>query len=426
MQSFKPPEFNLAVAWLADAALPLSLKIYQNIEDVVIEPQDRKMLRSLRNERLLFFTNHPSQAEPMISYHVSKVMGSRFNFMATRRAFDFAFGIVGKLFQSVGVYSIIPGMADRESMRMTRAILAKPKGKLILFPEGEPMCGENDSLMPMQSGIMKLGFAALQDAKKKDKNANLMILPGFIRYVIKASPEEVMENLTRSIHRIENHLGAKPGHRNLLRQFLMVGRLLIEKFEKKYDIECPQDKLEDFDHRIGRIRHRILDNVWRVLETPGYDKDSDAIIKLRHLSAHVEMAHIGMKFPGAKKISKSSLDECEKELVTAYDFIVIKKDYLISRPTPERFYEWLARFESIVLGKTPRALGGEPSPLPRKAYVFFAKPFGLGDFYDDYKVNKQATVDKLIERLRMDIQAMLDDSMSLTYDLVPAGDIGET
>lgn len=425
MQYFKAPEFNLGMAWVADASLPLLLKTYQNIEDVVIGPEDRRMLRSLRKDRLLFFTNHPSQAEPLIAYQVSRVMGSRFNFMATRRAFDFMFGIVGKVFQSVGAYSIIPGIADRDSMRMTRQILCKPAGKLILFPEGEPMCGENDSLMPFQSGIIKLSFAALGDAQKKESGADITILPGFIRYIVKASREEVLEDLTQAIQRIEHHLGVRAGHRNLLRQFLMVGRLLLEQAEKEYDIDVPEDKVEDFDFRIGRVRHRILDNIWRHLEIPHYNKDADAIHKLRHLSAIIEMVEIGYPIKEMPTISKSNLHWANRELVKAYDFVVIKRDYLTSHPTPERFYEWLARFESLVLGKKPRALGGEPSPLPRRAYVFFAEPFKLSEFYAAYRDHKSKTVKKLIERLTIDMQALLDESLPMTYNLVPAGDLGD-
>ncbi|MCB1315126.1 MAG: hypothetical protein KDK27_04185 [Leptospiraceae bacterium] len=89
MQFFIPPDFQLPVAWFADAALPGVIKQYQNIDAILIDKSDRQMLRSLRKERLLFFTNHPSQAEPMIAYHVANVMGARFNYMATRRAFDF-------------------------------------------------------------------------------------------------------------------------------------------------------------------------------------------------------------------------------------------------------------------------------------------------------------------------------------------------
>ncbi|HNO25888.1 MAG TPA: hypothetical protein PKK94_23095, partial [Leptospiraceae bacterium] len=60
---FIPPAFNVAVAWISDALNPLTLKTTQNIHEVVIKPEDKERILQLRNDRLLFFSNHPSQAE---------------------------------------------------------------------------------------------------------------------------------------------------------------------------------------------------------------------------------------------------------------------------------------------------------------------------------------------------------------------------
>lgn len=419
---FIPPDFNLAAAWFADATLPASLRTYQNIHELEITPADREMLRSLRHNRLLFFTNHPSQAEPMIAYHIANVMGSRFHYMATRRAFDFLFGAVGKLFQSVGAYSILPGVADRDSMRMTRQILSAPGGKLAIFPEGEPMCGENDSLMPFQPGFLKLGFAALQDARKTEPTANISVLPGFIKYVIKSSRDQIIEHLTQSIGTIEKKLGLEAGHRNLLRQFLMVGRVLLENSEKEYGITPPADA--DFDFRIGKLRHTILDRVAEMMKLKHYNTGADAIHKLRHLTSIIELLEVGYESPELPVLTPSELAAANRECIKAYDFIVIKRDYLVSRPTPERFYEWLQRFESLALGRTPRALGGEPHPLPRRAVITFAKPFTLGEHYDAFQKGKGEYVEQLTNEIRAQMQALLDASASLTYTIVDPGDVG--
>lgn len=421
---FMPPDFRAVSAWFADLTLPVALKLYQNIEEIIIEDSDKEMLRSLEKERVLFFTNHPSQAEPMISYHVANVMASRFNYMATRRAFDFLFGALGKLYQSLGGFSIIPGIADRDSMRTARSILAAPKGKLVLFPEGEPMCGLNDSLMPFQAGIVKLSLGAYEDAIRKYKDSDIVILPGFIKYIIKPPEKTVVEDLNRSITRVEKRLGADSGDRNLLRRFLMVGRLLLEDAEREYGIAVNDN--EDYDFRIGRVRHTILDNVAEKLNIPGYHKDVDAIHKLRHLTSVLEL--IELKYPNPKlpQISEKELKWGNRECVKAYDLIVIKRDYLMSNPTPERFYEFLMRYESFVLGKTPHAMGGEPSHLPRKAYVSFAKPFRLSEYYEEYKKNKNAGLENILKRLRDDMQRLLNATLSMSRPIIEPYDVGGT
>jgi hypothetical protein len=88
MQPFIPPQFNLPLNWTADLILPTLFKLVHNITDVVISEEDKEMIRKLNKDRILFFTNHPSTAEPPIAFHVGNVMGTRFKYMASRQVFD--------------------------------------------------------------------------------------------------------------------------------------------------------------------------------------------------------------------------------------------------------------------------------------------------------------------------------------------------
>ncbi|MCB1179194.1 MAG: 1-acyl-sn-glycerol-3-phosphate acyltransferase [Leptospiraceae bacterium] len=420
---FIPPEFNIAIAWFSDALNPVTLKTTQNIQNIIIKPEDRERVITLIKDRLLFFTNHPSQAEPMIAYRIANMVGTRFHYMATRRAFDFLNGFVGRWFQGTGTFSVMPGVADKESMKMTRYILSQPQGKLVIFPEGEPMCSENDSLMPFQPGIIKLGFSALADARAKEPDADITILPAFIKYVITTPHDQVILNLEKHISVIEKKLGAEAGGRNLLRRFLMVGRILQENAEKDYGIEVTD---EDYNFRVGKLRHFILDRMADMMKLKHYDREADAIQKLRVITTTLELIEVGYPSPDLPKLSQKELDYINQECIKAYDFIVMKRDYLISNPTPERFYEWLQRFESLVLGKRPRMLGGEPHHEPRDAHVFFAKTFKFGDYVADYKKNKNECVGRLLGSLKNEMQRLLDESQSLTSPIVAPGDIGGT
>lgn len=422
MQPFIAPDFNLPLAWTADLLFPVLIKLVQNIDEIDIKPQDREMLRSLRNERLIFFTNHPTTAEPPIAYHIGNLMGSRFRYMASRQVFDWSFGLTGKIISNLGAFSVIAGISDRESLKTARQSLAEPGGKLVLFPEGEPTSGENDSLMPFQAGLAQLGFWALEDARKIDPGADITVLPGFIKYIFKGSPAELQEHLEESIAALERKIGTEPGNRNLLRRFLHFGKVLMERAEQQYGI--PVSKSDDFDYRVGRIRHQILDNIADRLGARNYDRKADAIMKLRQLFALLEMIAIGYPDPNLPKIGPEELSWAHGECVKAFDFIVIKKEYLVSNPTPERFYEWLARLESYVYGKKPRALGGEPAPRARRAVVNFSKPFKLSEFSPADKKAKKSALDNLLKKLRNDMQGMLDQSQDLTRPLVPPGDIG--
>jgi hypothetical protein len=95
-------------------------------------------------------------------------------------------------------------------------------------------------------------------------------------------------------------------------------------------------------------------------------------------------------------------------------------------PAPERFYEYLNRYESIVMGRPFHALGGGPSHLPRKAHVSFAKPFKLSEFYSIYKQNREKGLDRLLERIHDDMQRLLNNTDHLTRNIIAPFDLENT
>ncbi|MEQ9366528.1 MAG: 1-acyl-sn-glycerol-3-phosphate acyltransferase [Leptospirales bacterium] len=413
MESFIPPGFNLPVAWMVDFSFPLLLKQIQNIDAIILKPEDERMLRTLRHERLIYLSNHPSTGEPPVSYHVANRMGARFNFMASRQVFDWGYGLVGRFIQNIGAFSIIPGASDRESLKASRAILAKPRGKLVLYPEGEPTSGENDNLMPFQSGIAQLGFWGLDDARKIDAEADIKILPSFVKYVMVGTDASIKAELHASLSKIERRYKIQPGNKNLLRRFLTVGRVLLEETERDYHV--PMAAHDDFDYRIGRARHAILDGIAKRVGVHAYNEREDAIHKLRQILSTLEMIELKLKDPRLPALSEKELAWAKREAMKAYDVIVIKPGYLVSRPTAERFFEWLARFENYVYGST--------RPRPRKAHVFFAPVQSLSDFEADYRANKRKGVEKLTNHLRGLTQGLLEQSLELSQPLVRPGDV---
>ncbi len=423
MQAFIPAKFNSFLLRTADLLFPVLLKAMHNIREIVIQEEDKHMLSQLKNERLLFFSNHPTTAEPPIAYHIANIIGSRFYYMASRQVFNWGGGFVGKAISRMGAFSVIAGINDRESLKMARACLSQPGGKLVLFPEGEPTSGENDSLMPFQEGVAALSFWAFEDAKKVDPNADIVILPSFIRFIIDAKKEKILADLDSSLKKFEKKFSINPGNKNILRRFLTVGKHILLEAEETYNIKNAQS--QDFDYRIGRVRHAILNQLADKLKPTNFNYEADAIQKLRVIFAWIEMITINYPDPKLPKLSKKELEYCQREAIKAFDFIVIKRDYLLSRPTPERFYEWLTRYESYVFGEKPRALGGVPSHLPRKAYVFFAKPYKLSEFYGNYKKAKKETIQNMLKKLRQDLQQLLDETLDMTQPLFKPYDIGD-
>jgi hypothetical protein len=337
--------------------------------------------------------------------------------------FNWQFGLIGWFIRRIGAYSVIAGIPDRDAMKMTRQILAEPNGKLVIFPEGEPTSGEVDTLMPFQPGVAQLGLWGLEDARKKDPNADINVWYAFMKFVIISPREKILQDLHKSLLRIEKKLGVADLNKDkhLLHRFLTVGRLLLEQAERDFNIRPEVEK--GFDYRIGRVRHAMLDALAEKLQASNYDKNEDAIRKWRKLFALVELHQIKYPDPKLPKLSSKTIKEAHRDAVLIFDFIVIKRDYILDNPTPERLYEWLDRYESYVFKKVPRALGGVPSHLPRRAHILFGKPYKLSEILTDKRSDRRAAVENFTQRLRSDMQKLLEEAQSLTKPLFPPEEI---
>ena len=411
--AFIPPKLEYPIAWMIDVSFPLFAKFGMNLNGIDISDEDRKLLRSLRHERMLYMSNHPSTIEPPIAYYVANIMGTRFHYLAARNVFNWMFGLLGELISKLGAFSVLTGTTDRETLKTSRAILAAPGGKLVIYPEG--MCSmENDNLAPFMPGIAQIGFWGLEDARKIDPAADIIVLPAFVKYTLAGSRSSLRQEIESSLRRLEDKLGIEPGNRNLLRQFLAVGRVLLENAEKEYGINA-SDK-DDYDYRVGHVRHAALNRAAKRLRVK-LDSGSDSFHKIREVFKVKDAIESGVEDPKRPKIPSEDLIMGTRDLDTAYTFIVIKPEYIVSRPTPERFMEWIYRFETHVFGST--------SFRARRAKVIFSEPFRIGDYYGAYQKDKKATVDEVTNRLRKDIESLLKKCIPLSEPLVTPYDVGD-
>ncbi len=408
-ESFIPPIHNYPFMWFMDTTLKALMKGVNNVDEIVITDLDKEMLKKYKDERLIYISNHPSTKEPPISYIVGNHMYSRFHYMASREVFDWGNGVVGNLIQNIGAFSVIAGASDRESLKTTRAILAKPAGKLVLFPEGEPTGAENDNLLPFQAGVSQLGFWGYEDAIKLDSSADIIVLPAFVKYRMSGTKEEIRRDVDKSLEVMEKRLGISKKGKDITHRLLSIGKRLVERAEKQFGI-IP-DETQTFDYRIGRLRHRILDNVAETVALKKYNKEDHAIDKLRKILSTFEMVFVGVPDPKGELPSLDKAKWGRKYCQRAYDFISIKTDYLTSLPSAERIYEWIYRFERELIGYTIQR--------PQKAYVHFAPAFKISEYYGAYKKDKKGTVENLTKRLRDEIQKLLDREVQLSERLFP-------
>ncbi len=410
---FIPPKFEAPLAWAFDLAFPILSRSLFNLQNVYISELDARKLRTLSRERVLYFSNHPTTIEPPVAYYVANKMGSRFHFMASRNVFDWGEGFVGEVIRRVGAFSVLSGGADKDAIKMSRKILSTPQGKLAIYPEG--MCsGENDNLLPFLPGTAQIGFWGLEDARKQEPNADIIVLPAFVKYILTGTRSQLLEEIESSIDAIERELHLNPGNRNLLRRFLMVGRFLLERTEEEYKISPTPD--QDYEYRVGRVRHETLNRAGNLLNLQ-FDPEANAIDKIRELFTVLDAIEAGFSAKGQKPIPKPTIRQARIETEKAYTFLVTKPHHLVSYPTAERFVEWLTRYETLLFGKS--------AFRPREAHVQFAPFFRLGEYWESYKKDKKSTVQSLTNRLRTDLETLLKKSIPMTSPIVTPEELGE-
>jgi 1-acyl-sn-glycerol-3-phosphate acyltransferase len=412
---FIPPHFSLPLAWSIDLFHSSILKMMHNISSIEVSSEDRALLRSLRYDRLLLIANHPSSAEPPVTYWLANIMGTRFHYMAAREVFEWGYGMVGRVISNLGAFSVIAGTADRESLKTAREVLAAASGKLVLYPEGEPTSGENDTLLPFQPGVVQLGFWAMDDLRRAEPQGDITVLPTFIKYKIEGTDAHIKSVLYSRLKKLEKRFKIDPGNKNLLRRFMTIGRMLLEESEKEYNI--PIASRSDWDYRMGRVRHAILDGVADELKFPGYNRKGDAIAKLRQILSIIEFIKLRMPVREMPEVSPKTLARVERECQKAYAFIAIKRDYLLSYPTPERFFEWLRRFENYIYGDF-----SEPS---RTAHVFIGLPFKLSEYYTTNRLKKKLSMKGCQSRMQKEIQNLMEKAQALSDPIVRPFEVGD-
>ncbi|MEM7180907.1 MAG: 1-acyl-sn-glycerol-3-phosphate acyltransferase [Spirochaetota bacterium] len=410
---FIPARMHYPTLWAIDFSMPLILKTALNIDGIMLSESDKVELRKLKKKRVLFLSNHPTTFEPPVTYQISNIMGSRFHFMASRNVFNWGFGMVGEIISRIGAFSVLAGGSDKESLKTARKVLSSPEGKLAIYPEGMTG-GENDNLVPFMPGITQIGFWALDDLRKQGSQEEIIVLPTFVKYVLSASAKSQERDIELSLRRIERKLKINPSDKNILRRFLTIGRILLEKTETEYHIKV-KDK-EDYDYRIGHLRHIILNTAAEKLGF-SFAENRNAIEKLRELftiSDSFEAGAYDKRKYGS--INPDYLQSAKKEIQLAYLFLVLKPEYILSYPSAERLMEWLYRFETIVLGETQYRA--------RKAYVKVGNYFPLNEYYEEYKKNKKKVVEGVTQRLRKEIEQKMQESLSLTSPLFNPYDVG--
>ena len=415
MQDFISPKKAVFLPWFAKTFIRTILKGVHNINEINISLDDTEKIKTLKDKRVILIANHPSTIEPHLIFFLSTILEQKMEFMASRQVFEWSGGLIGYVIRRLGAYSIIAGINDKKALYHTVKLLSKKNAKLTIFPEGEPTSGENTTFMPFQQGFAVLSLLSLERLKAKEPNADILILPVSFFYTLNIPKEFMIKNLEKRLNKLENktQFTKTKNEQDIVKRILKLGYNVLEKFEKKYGVQIEEG--ETFKHRVGRLRHKILNELAQLFRVKNYNQDGNAIEKFRNIFSIVELCMINYKDDSLPKLTKKELKAAFKKLFNVFEMIIINEEHLLTKPSFEKCFEWIERYETLLLDKKPRALGGRPSTLPRKAHIQLGETFSLAKYSSKNKKERMKRIDSLMEKSDNTLKSMIKESESLSH-----------
>lgn len=401
---FVPPRHNAALFRIASALLPRLAPLFGNAHAVTVPEEDLARLEALRPHRALICPNHPTETDPIVLFWLSRIVRQPFNFCATRETLG---GLRGRLLNQLGVYSVIRGFPDRESLRMSRRLLAEMDRKVVIFPEGQ-IYERNDQLIAFHTGVAQIGFWALDDLNKAGREPFLPMVPVAVKYRCITSPDAAIEN---GLRELERTLELPPGP-SLTRyaRLLRVGGEVLARIEREEGVKS--DAGADLGERIAVARRRALQ---RVAKAAGVELgESELPADQLHNLYNALKAWVGV-LPEehddyAERRYRHRLQVAEplfRDLLRLQNFIAMTGSYVAEQPTAERFLEVLGCLQLEVFGKVRHR-------VPLAATVRIATPIRLEERYAAYREHKREVVAAVTREMQETIWAMLQEMAPLS------------
>ncbi len=395
---FVPPRHHRGLYWFARTFVPHLGRLFGNVHSLELSPEAESHLAAVAGGPAILCPNHPTETDPIVMFWLSRRMRHYYNFLATRETLD---GPRGRLLNRIGVYSVIRGYPDRESIRFTRRLLSQDDRQVVIFPEGL-VYEHNDRLLEFQPGVAQIGFWALEDRVKDGKPAALPLVPIAIRY---RCLRPGLPAIRAGLSALETRLAIRDGaQRPDYDRLIAVGSAILTRVEAGEGL-APDDTL-DLSARITRARGAILQRVATRIGAE-VDPQQSAGDQLHGLYNSLK-AWVGVLDKDAagydERLYRQRAETARPlfaELLRLQNVVALDGSYVRAEPTTERFLEVLGRLELEVLGRVR-------SRVPLGALVTAAPPIRLQDHHDEYRAAKRETVARVTQRLRADIREMLD------------------
>lgn len=365
--NFLPPQQNTLLTRLIQSIFYLVVYFVYRIK-VVIDEGDIAKLKAIADQRVVYLPNHSTLDDGLVVFLLSARLGQLFHYVVAYEAFQ---GLIGKLMQMVGAYSIRRGVGDRQSIMQTLKILQQPQCKLVIFPEGG--CSyQNDTVMPFRSGAVELSFKAIKKLQQNEGNIpDFYLVPVSLKY---RYPDVTDYQIGQALSRLEVALSLKATENDLYLRLRAISARVLSNIETEYHLTHVTEA--DWNQRICFLRKYLLDyceEKLQIVPVPEYP-DRERVYKIQSVLATI---------PESAKQAKIDYEHIYQTTVRLLNFEAIYDGYVAANPTPERFFATIDRLEREVFQIDRPKFKGQ-----RRVIVKIGTPINLKEYWSSYQSNR--------------------------------------
>jgi 1-acyl-sn-glycerol-3-phosphate acyltransferase len=391
-RSAKSPGF---VIWGAQILNRLDLAWRNRLR---IEPRDLEVLRGLPTGLgSILVSNHADETDMRACLELSRRCGRRFLYMMNREAFDEGYGSAGWWLQRLGAFSVERGGQNEEAKRYAIDAVKRGQAVLVIFPEGE-IHYLNDLVQPFKSGGVDIGMQAVVEARRTRPDWTAFLVPMAIKYRYRQAIAPLLEKRTRLM---EQHLFRRIHSDSLPRRLVLIMAELLHRQEMIHHLKPDPEYLAQMSERVQEVRQQLLAQMEDHYAGSAVNSRSQTRDRTWRLSSYLrDLLRQGRQF-SAESRERFRIDLAGLKRVAQMGSW--QPQYVDLDPSQERLAEMVLKLERAVYGiKRPRQLAN------RDVFLRIGEPIDLGRFVARYLEDAQAVRHEVAERLRDEIQALIN------------------
>jgi hypothetical protein len=313
---------------------------------------------------------------------------------------------------------------------MARELFANGKMPIAVAPEGGTN-GHSSIVSPLEPGVAQLGFWCVEDLKKANREEQVFIIPIGIKYSYVNPP---WQKIDRLLSKLEADSGlpitelsqtGKEREGILYQRVLRLAAYLISEMEEFYHRFYHQDFPEIISSEvpinevlITRL-HRLMDTALKITEKYfNLQSQGNFIDRCRRLEDagwnyiyRDDIADIPSLPPFKRGLADWIAEEADlkmQHMRIAESFVAVTANYILEKPTPERFAETLLLMFDMLSRIQDSTLPGRPRLGLKQSMISVGEPINVSTRWENCQGNKQA-LRKGVSELTQDLQVMLEE-----------------